>query len=323
MQESNFDVIIIGSGPAGLTAGIYSGRAALKSLIIGGTTPGGQLLITTEVENFPAFPDGIQGPDLVNKMREQAIKFGVVFADEEAVSILGSAAGGFEIKTECGHSYKAKSIIVATGASAKWLGLKNETRLRGKGVSACATCDGYFFKNKVVAVVGGGDAAMEEATFLTKYASKVYVLARNGQGQIRASKMMQKRAFTNPKIEFMYHTEVKDVLGKDFVESIVIIDNKTQKEKTLKVDGLFVAIGHNPNTEFIKGFVDLDEKGYIKSSGLTKTSCEGVFVAGDVSDYRYRQAVTASAFGCMAALDLAKYLLEHGTKVKQNNRAQP
>jgi len=308
MQESIFDVIIIGSGPSGLTAGIYTARADLKTLLLGGSSPGGQLLITSEVENFPAFPNGILGPELIANMKKQAEKFGVVFVDEDCVSVIGSFAEGFVVKTGVGNVYKAKSIIVATGASARWLGLENETRLKGKGVSACATCDGFFFKNKIVAVVGGGDAAMEEATFLTKFACKVYVLYRKGKSDLRASQIMQERAFSDSRITFVFDTEVKDVLGKDFVEGMRIFNGKTNEEKVLKVDGLFVAIGHEPNTGFVKGFLDLDSKGYIKTSDFTKTSKEGVFVSGDVADFKYRQAITAAGFGCMAAIDAERFL---------------
>jgi thioredoxin reductase (NADPH) len=306
--QPQYDLIIIGSGPAGLTAAIYTSRATINTLIIAGNPPGGQLTTTTEVENFPGFSRGIEGPTLIAEMRTQAEKFGTTLVDENVTAISGNVDTSFTLETDAGNSYTAKAVIVSTGATAKWLGLESETRLRGKGVSACATCDGFFFKDKVIAVVGGGDAAMEEATFLTKFASKVYVLIRGTQEKLKASKFMQEKAQANAKIEFMFNTEVKEVLGDTSVSGLRILNNKTQKETTLdNVQGLFVAIGHKPATQFLEGFVELD-KGYIKVSEGTKTSKEGVFAGGDCVDYKYRQAITAAGFGCMASLDAERYL---------------
>lgn len=311
MEKNIYDVIIIGGGPAGLTAAIYTSRAFLKTLVIAGNPPGGQLTETTEVENFPGFVDGIQGPDLVSTMRKQAQKFETEFIDENVVSIGQNHDSGFDVTTETGPVFRSKTIIVATGASAKWLGLESEQRLRGKGVSACATCDGFFFKGKEIAVIGGGDASMEEAEYLTKFASKVYLVARSSEGGLRASKIMQQRAKDNPKIEFIYDTVVTEVLGAEFVTGLRIQNIKSNTESTLNVQGLFVAIGHSPNTAFLSGLVDIDIKGYIKVTDQTKSSVEGIFVAGDVADYRYRQAITAAGMGCMAALDTEKYLSGH------------
>lgn len=319
MQESTFDIAIIGSGPSGLTAAIYASRAMVKTLVIAGNPPGGQLVITTDVENFPGFPAGIKGPELIENMRNQAASFGAVIKDDNVKSISGTFKKGFEIVLDSGEKITARTIVIATGASAKWLGLESERKLRGHGVSACATCDGFFFKDKVVATVGGGDAAMEESTFLTKFASKVYVLVRNDPGQIRASKIMQKRAMANPKIEFLYNTEVRDVLGEKSVEGLRVFNNKTSEEKTMDdVKGLFLAIGHKPNTDFLRGFIDLDDHGYIVVESTTKTSKEGVFAAGDVSDHHYRQAITAAGVGCMAGLDAVRLLAEHGAETKSD-----
>ncbi|MDC0449096.1 thioredoxin-disulfide reductase [bacterium] len=305
------DVLILGGGPAGLTAAIYTSRASLKTMIIAGNPPGGQLTTTTDVENFPGFPEGVMGPELISKFREQAQRFGTQFVDENVVEISGDGTNGFEVVTDEGNKYSGKCVIIATGASAKWLGLESEQKLRGKGVSACATCDGFFFKDKVVGVVGGGDAAMEEATFLTKFAPKVYVFVRGTKENLKASKFMQDRAMSNPKIEFLYNTEIKEVLGEDSVEGLKIINNQTNQESTLDdVQGLFVAIGHKPNTEFLDGFIDLGRFGYIEVTDNTKTTKEGVFVGGDAADYKYRQAVTAAGYGCMAALDAEKFLAE-------------
>lgn len=316
---NDFDVIILGGGPSGLTASIYTSRAFVKTLVIAGNPSGGQLMLTTEVENFPGFYQGVQGPELVSNMRKQAEKFGAKIADENAVSVSGSFEEGFLVKTDAGNSYAGKSVIVATGSLAKWLGLENEQRLIGKGVSACATCDGFFFKDKVIGVVGGGDASMEEAVYLTKFASKVYLIVRSSQEKIRASKIMYKRALENSKIEFLYNTEVIDVLGENSVSGIKVVNNQTKEEKVLDdVKGLFIAIGHNPKTDFLADFIALDEKGYIKplEGSSTRSSKEGVFVSGDVVDYRYRQAITAAGFGCMAALDTIKFLEEHGVEVR-------
>lgn len=302
------DVLIIGSGPAGLTAAIYTSRAFLKTTVLGGRVTGGQLMLTTEVENFPGFPKGIMGPELIGNMRDQAKTFGTEFIDEDVVSISGDFTTGFSVQTDENKTFTAKSIIIATGATANWLNLPNEQRLIGKGVSACATCDGFFFKNKVVVVVGGGDTAMEEATFLTNFASKVIVLVRGEKEKLRASKIMQEKAFANPKIEFLYNSSVDDVLGEDVLSGLLIKNSLTGDTSTLECQGLFVAIGHSPATKFLNGFVELDDKGYLKVFDGTKTSKEGVFSAGDVQDHRYRQAITAAGMGCMAALDAQKYL---------------
>ena len=315
-MEKDFDVIILGSGPAGLTAALYASRAFLKTLVLAGNYPGGQLTITTEVENFPGFPEPIQGPDLVSNMRKQAERYGAEFVNELAESVLGSFEEGFKVKVGI-NEFIGKTLIIATGASAKWLGLESEQRLRGKGVSACATCDGFFFKDKVVAIVGGGDASMEEASFLTRFASKVYLIARANKDNLRASKIMQKEALDNSKIELIPNTEVKEVLGDSFVEGIKIVNNKTGEESIMEdVKGLFVAVGHKPDTEFLKGFIDLDEKGYVVRRKGSQTSIEGVFAGGDVHDFKYRQAITAAGYGCEAALDAIKSLQKHGIEVK-------
>jgi len=308
-----YDVAIIGGGPAGLTAAIYTSRALLKTLAIAGNPPGGQLTTTTEVENFPGFPNGIQGPELIQRMREQSLRFGAVLKDENISKINGTFSTGFTLTESSGNQYNARSIIIATGASAKWLGIPTEQAFRGRGVSACATCDGFFFKGKEVAVVGGGDAAMEEANFLTRFASKVYVLVRKSKEKMRASKIMLQRAFANEKIEFLFYTELREVLGTEKVAGIRVVNNQTNEEKILSgVEGVFIAIGHAPNTEFLRDFVELDAKGYVVASQGTHTSMEGVFVAGDVADFRYRQGVTAASFGCMAAIDLERFLAERG-----------
>lgn len=316
MENTNFDIIILGGGPSGLTAAVYTSRAHLKTLVLGGDPPGGQLMLTTDVENFPGFPEGIMGPELITAMRAQAERFGTSIENKNATNITGSFKEGFSVSTNDKSVYTAKAIIVATGASAKWLNLDSEQKLRGKGVSACATCDGFFFKDKVVAVVGAGDAAMEEANFLTKFAPKVHVLVRGPKEKMKASKIMQQRAFDNEKIEFIFNTEVKEVLGDDAVTGLTLSDTETKEESNLDVEGLFIAIGHKPNTDFLKDIVELDHIGYVKVRENTHTSVPGIFVAGDVQDFRYRQAVTAAGMGCMAALDAEKLLAEHGVETK-------
>ncbi|MBW6441770.1 thioredoxin-disulfide reductase [Patescibacteria group bacterium] len=315
MNQSStlFDVTILGSGPSGLTAALYTSRAFLNTLVIAGNPPGGQLTITSEVENFPGFPEGVTGPELISKMREQVKKYGASFADENVIKISGSFEDTFTLQTDVGNEFKTRSIIISTGSSAKWLGLESEQRLIGKGVSACATCDGFFFKDKVIAVVGGGDSAMEEATFLTRFASKVYILVRKDKDSLRASKFMQKKAFENPKIEFMFNTSVKEVLGENSIEGLKVIKNE---EEIIMDDvrGLFLAIGHEPNTKFLEDLVDLDEKGYVKIYDGSKTSIDGIFVAGDVHDHKYRQAVSAAGYGCQAAIDTIRFLAEHGVE---------
>ena len=312
------DVLILGGGPSGLTAAIYTARAGLSTTVLAGNPPGGQLMWTSEVENFPGFPAGIKGPELISNMRQQTERFGAVLRDENAAKVIGSFKEQFKVLSDSNERYLARTVIIATGASAKWLGLESEQKLRGRGVSACAVCDGFFFKDKVVAVVGAGDAAMEEALFLTKFATKVYVLIRGPKDKMRAGKIMQSRALENPKIEFLYHTEVEEVLGEESVTGLKVKNNATGTVLTLTdVRGLFVAIGHKPNTEFLLSenapAVELGKFGYAvpKECTRTHTNAEGIFIAGDVSDYRYRQAITAAGFGCMAALECEKFLLEN------------
>jgi len=300
-------LIILGSGPAGLTAAIYAARAGLSPLIIEGTQPGGQLTITTEVENFPGFPKGIQGPDLMLAMREQAEKFGtrIVAGAVESVEL---SKRPFTVKTDS-ESFECEALIIATGANARWLGLENENALRGKGVSACATCDGFFFKNKDVAVVGGGDTALEEAAYLSHFAKSVTVIHR--RDQFRASKAMQERTAKNPKLNFIMDSVVTDVrdVSAGKVTGLVLKNVKTGNFSEFKCDGLFVAIGHEPNTAIFNGQLEMDERGFlITRPDSTRTNIEGVFAAGDVADPIYRQAVTAVGRGCMASIDAERFL---------------
>lgn len=297
-------VLILGSGPAALTAAIYAARADLKPVLLAGPEPGGQLMWTTDVENFPGFAKGIQGPELMEAMKQQAIRFGTSYLDETVTAVDLSKAP-YTITTNVGI-HAAETIIIATGASAKWLDLPNEQRLRGKGVSACATCDGFFFKGKEVAVIGGGDSAMEEATFLTKFATKVTVLVRTDK--LRASKAMIHRAESDPKIVLKYNTGVTDVLGETTITGLKLKDAVSGKEEDFPVQGLFLAIGHKPNTEIFSGQLETVGPGYLKVENQVMSSKPGVFIAGDVSDWRYRQAVTAAGWGCMAALESEKYL---------------
>lgn len=303
------NVVIVGSGPAGLTAALYAARANLEPLVIAGYEAGGQLMITTDVENYPGFPEGILGPELMERFRKQAERFGTRFIDKD-VTRVDLSRRPFRLEIE-GEAVLAKTVIVATGASAKWLGLPNEARLRGHGVSACATCDGFFFKGKEVVVVGGGDTAMEESSFLTKFASRVVVVHR--RNEFRASKIMQTRVLKDPKISVVWDSEVVDVLGEKTVEGVVLRNVKTGSTSKLAAQGLFLAIGHAPNTAFLKGALDVDEKGYIVTRGAnqTETKVPGVFVAGDVFDARYRQAITAAGSGCKAAIDVERWLHEH------------
>ncbi|MEX1295809.1 MAG: thioredoxin-disulfide reductase [Candidatus Limnocylindrales bacterium] len=297
-------VLIIGSGPAGLTAAIYAARADLEPMVIAGFVPGGQLMITSEVENFPGFPDGIDGPVLMANMRAQAERFGARLHDVDVESVDFSERP-FTV-TAGGRRYTADAVIVATGASAIWLELENETRLRGRGVSACATCDGFFFRDKPVAVVGGGDSALEEALFLTKFASEVVIIHR--RDEFRGSRIMQNRAMNHEKIRIEWNTQVTDVLGEDKIEGLELTDTQTGEKRRMDIEGLFVAIGHKPNTDVFREYLDIDEKGYLQVADHTRSNVEGVFVAGDVHDHRYRQAVTAAGDGCRAAIDAERWL---------------
>lgn len=301
------DIIIIGSGPAGLTAAIYTGRANLAPIVFEGVGAGGQLMLTTDVENYPGFPDGIMGPDLMKTFRDQALRFGadLVTADVERVDFTSSP---FSVWSD-GVEHRSRSVIISTGASARMLGLEAEKELLGHGVSTCATCDGFFFRGVDIAVVGGGDSALEEATFLTRFASSVTVIHR--RDELRASKIMQDRARNNPKISFVWNTAVTDIYGDNKVTGLALknlVDGKTSK---VDVGGLFVAIGHVPNTDLFKGQIDLDDAGYIVTAeGSTRTSVPGVFASGDVQDHVYRQAITAAGSGCMAAIDAEHFLAE-------------
>lgn len=312
MEEKMEKVIIIGSGPAGLTAAIYAARGNLEPLVISGRKAGGQLMETTDVDDFPGFPEGIKGPELMAKMRAQASRFNARFIDEDVVSVDFSKKP-FEINTETQKLF-AQTVIIATGASAKWLGLPSEYRLIGRGVSACAVCDGPFFRDKKVIVVGGGDAAMREAQHLAKYAAEVTIIHR--RDQLRAQEALQNLLKSMPNVKFIFNSEVVEILGEDKVTGVKLKNNQTGEISQMEVDGVFVAIGHNPNTDFLKGQLELDERGYIaKTDDLhhllkdgTHTSVEGVFTAGDVSDFHYRQGVTAAGAGCKAALDVEEYL---------------
>jgi thioredoxin reductase (NADPH) len=300
--------LILGSGPAGYTAAIYAARANLAPVLLTGRQPGGQLTITSEVENYPGFPEGIMGPEMMVKFREQAARFGTEIVDEHGTAV-DMKQRPFTVTSESGRVWKTQTLIVSTGASALYLGLPNEQKLQGRGVSACATCDGFFFKNKLVYVVGGGDSACEEANFLTKYASKVNLVVR--RDQLRASKIMQQRALNNPKIEVLWNKAVTDVLDvtKGKVTGLELQDTKSGEKRQVPADGLFLAIGHQPNTELFRGVLDMDDKGYIVTvPGKTATNVPGVFAAGDCQDSYYRQAVTAAGSGCMAAIEVERWL---------------
>ena len=297
-------LLILGSGPAGLTAAIYAARASLQPLVIAGVQSGGQLMLTSEVENFPGFPEGILGPDLMARMRQQAERFGATFVDDDAIKV-DLSVRPFLVATEF-EEYRASALIIATGARARWLGVPGEDRLIGHGVSSCATCDGFFFRGKEVIVVGGGDSALEEALFLTRFASKVNVVHR--RDELRASKILQQRALKNEKIEFIWNTVVEEIIGDKRVEAVRLANVKTGEKTDMPIDGVFAAIGHEPMTSLFVGQLALDKAGYIVVKNGTQTDIEGVFVAGDVEDHRYRQAVTAAGAGCKAALDAERYL---------------
>lgn len=305
-RPDTYEVVIIGSGPAGYTAGVYTSRAKLNTLLISGSLPGGQLMTTSEVENYPGFPNGIFGPELMMNMRQQAERFGAKLLDDEVVEV-DFKRRPFGIKSH-GKEFRSESVIICTGASPRKLGLRAEQEFAGKGISYCATCDGPFFKGEDIAVVGGGDTAIEEATFLTKFGKSVKIIHR--KDFLRASKILQEKAFENPKIDFVWDHVVSDISGNRKISSISVRNLRTGEERKISVGGLFVAIGHEPNTAIFKGQLELDDRGYIALTKNTRTSVEGVFAAGDVHDYRYRQAITAGGFGCMAALDVEKWLVE-------------
>ncbi len=326
--EINRKVVILGSGPAGLTAAIYASRAQLEPLVIDGPQPGGQLTITTDVENYPGFASGIMGPELMNQFREQAIRFGTeimnVWIDRVDLSNRPFTlhAKASQDSVEITTLIKAETLIISTGASAKWLGVKGEepapVGLGGNGVSACATCDGFFFRGKDVVIVGGGDTAMEEAMFLTRFASKVNLMHR--RDSFRASKIMQERVLNNDKIEVMWNTGIKEIVGtkEAGVTGVKIFNTQSNEESLFPTQGVFVAIGHKPNTDLFKGVLEMDETGYLKTEGRTmKTNIDGVFACGDAQDHYYRQAITAAGSGCMAAIDAERFLVEHGEAVKE------
>jgi thioredoxin reductase (NADPH) len=309
MKEEIHNIIIIGSGPAGDTAALYAARANLKPIVIEGIEPGGQLMITTDVENYPGFPKGIQGPELMEEFKSQAERFGAEYIFGE-VSSVNFATRPFTVTVDEETNYQSNSIIIATGATAKLLGLESENKLMGRGVSACATCDGFFFQDQEVAVVGGGDTALEEALFLTRYATNVKIIHR--RDTLRASQIMQDRAKSNDKIEFIWNSEVTDILANQNgeVSKIQLKDTISANISELAINGVFIAIGHQPNTQIFEGIIDRNENGYILTNNGTKTNIEGVFACGDAQDWIYRQAVTAAGTGCMAAIDAERYLAE-------------
>ena len=308
MSETHRKLIILGSGPAGYTAAIYAARANLSPLVVTGNEPGGQLMTTTDVENYPGYPKGITGPDMMEELREQAERFGTEIHHDMAVEA-DLRQRPFRLTTDGGDVFTCDALIISTGATARYLGLKNEQRLRNKGVTACATCDGHFFADQEVAVIGGGDTAMEEAQYLTRMCSKVHLIHR--RDQFRASKIMQERTFANDKIEIHWNREVADVVGEDRVEGLVLRSSVDDQREEIGVTGMFLAIGHVPNSQIFVDQLELDDTGYIKvEPGTTRTNIEGVFVSGDVADKIYRQAVTAAGTGCMAAMDAERWLAE-------------
>jgi thioredoxin reductase (NADPH) len=306
-NKTKYDVIIIGAGPAGYTAGIYTSRARRDTLILSGILPGGQLVNTTDVENYPGFENGIMGPDLMITMRKQTERMGAKIIDDEVTKV-DFKTKPFKVST-ASTEYQADAVIIGTGANPRKLGIEGEQTFAGKGVSYCATCDGPFFRNQELIVVGGGDSAMEESTFLTKFATKVHLVHR--RDELRASKVMQERAQADPKIDFHLNSQVTEISGNDKVQNVVLVDNKSNEKKTLEVGGVFVAIGHEPNTKLFVDQLEVDPQGYIILKEDTQTSVPGIFAAGDVHDHRYRQAVTAAGFGCMAAIDVDKYLAKN------------
>lgn len=308
--KTKYDVVIIGAGPSGYTAGIYCARAGYDTLILSGLLPGGQLVNTTEVENYPGFENGIMGPDLMIDMRKQSQRMGTTIIDDVVVDV-DFRRKPYKVLT-ASEEFEGRAVIIATGANPRKLGVEGEETFSGKGVSYCATCDGPFFRNQEILVVGGGDSAIEEATFLTKFASNVHLIHR--RGELRASKIMQERAFNNEKIKFHFDSAVTEIKGDQKIQQAVLKNLKTNEETTLDAGGLFVAIGHVPNTQLFKSQIDLDDEGYIVLKNKTHTNMEGIFAAGDVHDRSYRQAITAAAFGCMAAIDVDKYLTETADK---------
>jgi len=299
-------VIIIGSGPAGYTAAIYAARAGMKPVLYTGGQPGGQLTITTDVENYPGYPDGILGPEMMEDFRKQAERFGTDIR-YGLVTEVDFSSKPYSIRVDDQKTIEAETVIISTGASAKWLGLESESRLNGRGVSACAVCDGFFFRGQEVAIVGAGDTACEEASYLANICSKVYMIVR--RDEMRASQIMQNRVKNNPKIEILWNSETEEILGEDEVTGVKVLNNKTGEIREIGISGFFVAIGHQPNTEIFRKYIDMDSSGYIKTiPGSTKTNVEGVFACGDAQDNVYRQAVTAAGTGCMAALDAERYL---------------
>lgn len=315
MTKERIKVLIIGSGPAGYTAAVYAARAGLKPVLYQGGQPGGQLTITTDVENYPGYPEGVMGPQMMVDFQKQAERFGTDIRSG-MITAVDFSGWPHKVTVDGKEEVEAESVIISTGAAAKWLGLESEQRLNGQGVSACAVCDGFFFRGNDVAIVGAGDTAAEEASYLSKITNKVYMLVR--RDEMRASKIMQQRVKNAPNIEILYNTETKEVLGDQEVSGVRVVNNQTGEERDLPVQGFFVAIGHKPNTDIFKGWIDMDETGYIKTiPGTSKTNVPGVFATGDAQDKIYRQAVTAAGSGCMGALDAEKFLAEKEVELEE------